>query len=172
MPDSLDLDMAPETKMFRALVRVLTEDETLARVVRTWQVADGEGDEKPIAETVLPAIKLVPDPATIKLVGPEDYDEGLSVLIDFVVAGTNADDRLNLWSAIRAALQPQKAIDFGDNSDGTATTATTVVEYLRQNSAHTAMIVQPGKLLNPSQPGQPMTSQYCRAQVYMGTFTP
>src|SRR4051812_30737252 len=115
MPESLDLDMAPETRMFRALVRVLQDDETLSNVVRTWQVADGNADEKPLAEVTLPAIRLIPDPASIKLVAVEDYDEGLAVVIDFAVAGTSADDRLNLWSAIRAALQPRKAIAIGDN---------------------------------------------------------
>lgn len=170
---SLPLDMSRETKMFRAFVRLLQSDETLSNLGLTWQVSDGsEGDGLPFTQVQCPAIRLIPDLAAMKLKSVEDYDEGLLIAIDFGVAGTNADDRLNLWAAIRAALQSQNTITIGDLSDGSDSTAITVNDYLRQNGAAYGYFDAPPQLFPTPQPGAVMTNQYCRARYFLAAFVP
>jgi hypothetical protein len=105
----LDLDDANETKVFRRLVAILQADPTLARLVRprswfTWQGEPGEDD--PLTSSEAPAIRLTPVPGPDGWIGPEAMRNDLTVLVEILLAGTDASDLLNFWNAIRRALYP------------------------------------------------------------------
>lgn len=169
----LPLDMSRETRAFRAFVRLLQADETLRRVVATWQVSDGdEGDARPPAEVDLPAVRLMPDLDRVQLRGPNDYYEGVAIVVEFAVAGTNADDRLNLWGALFAALRRDLPVAIGDTPDGGDSAATTVESYFREAGAVVGFWTDPAKLATPPQPGQSLTVQVCRARYFLGSFVP
>jgi hypothetical protein len=107
---SLDLDPANETKVFRRLVAILQADPTLARLVRprswfTWTGDPNEGAE--FASGEAPAFRLTPDPGGDAWFGPEAMINYLMVNVEIYLQGTNADDLMNLWGAVRRAFYPR-----------------------------------------------------------------
>jgi hypothetical protein len=103
----LSLPDCNETKLFRQLVAKVKSDPTLSRVVKRWFVFQGDKDEdRQVQDRDYPYIALA---ATAD--GADTVTEGMStspmhIQIEAGVNGTNSDDIMNLWEAIRNAFFP------------------------------------------------------------------
>jgi hypothetical protein len=123
----LDLDVAVETHVYRAVVAVLQGNPTLKRVIKTWEVLDGtHATIQPPATTGMPWLCVMPGPSQMTMAEAAAWGVDFTVLMVWCTAGLNGDDHMNLWNAIRAAL-----------GHSTAFRDTTVAEYLRL--AHSPM---------------------------------
>jgi hypothetical protein len=111
----LDLDAATEETIFAALVQVLRDDDTVARVVKTWEVLDGTS---PILEPPRPAemphLRLVPGAAPYEVAEAAAYRVDMAVDVLVATEGLHRADQLNLWGAVRAALRGEKP--YGDDT--------------------------------------------------------
>jgi hypothetical protein len=158
-----------ETLAFRAVVAVLRADPVLDRNIRTWQVCKGDaGEWKPFSEVMLPALLVVPEFDMIRLDDEEDYVERLAIRIRQGVTGTNADDRLDLWGALRDALQFSAPCLLSTLPDDTAVPAgIDVRQYLRLAGIHRYAVSDPPKLV-----GEPSVNQVSQARLALDLFVP
>jgi hypothetical protein len=109
--------VAPETRVFRAIQSVLAADPTLQSValkIHAWEdersALDEPLDTPPPAPADLPLLRMAPasNPARWETEG--QHRGTFSVDLTLYVAGTHADDSMNLWHAIRTALYPQDEV--------------------------------------------------------------
>lgn len=107
IPTQLGLPAAPETIAYRAVERILKSDPTLNRAVRCWTSWKGDpGDGIAPTPAACPHVALSPMPGPTGWETEEQHNASLYFRIEPAVAGTNADELLNLWHAIRQALFP------------------------------------------------------------------
>lgn len=103
----LPLKDSPETLVLRAVIRVLKTDPVLMSAVKSWCVWDGSSnDAADRTKAGYPHVSIVPQPGETGWQEESMHRSHLTVAIETFVAGTNADDMLNLWSAIRQAIFP------------------------------------------------------------------
>jgi hypothetical protein len=103
----LNLPDGAETLAFRAVERVLATDPLLSSAVRTLVAWRGEAaDLLEPAFATCPFVKLSPAPAASAWETEGLHRAPLVVAIDLAVAGTDVDQLLNLWAAVRLALWP------------------------------------------------------------------
>lgn len=104
----LGLDPSPHRLVYRKLVEVLREDPVLSRVVNHWFAWEGETahDQLDLAVGLCPAISLAPSMGSDRWYGPEAYLGPLHVHVGIAVAGTDADDLLDLYHAVKRAVYP------------------------------------------------------------------
>jgi hypothetical protein len=108
---TLDLPAGPETASFRAFERVLKDDPILGPAVKTWVTWTGSNDDllEPTFSSC-PYLRLSPYPTSSDWVSEGQHKMPLTVNIQAAVAGTRADNLLNLWNAVRLALFPQSSV--------------------------------------------------------------
>lgn len=107
MAKRLALPDSPETSIFRAIVKVLQNDATLKRIGVTWGTwEDTPEDLREISAMMCPYIELSPSPTETGWSEANQHRSDFSIDILLTVAGTCADDLLNLWGAVRSALFP------------------------------------------------------------------
>lgn len=107
MPKRLELPDAPETTLYRAIVKVLRNDPTLSRIgvtFGTWE--DSPEDMRDITASLCPYIELSPAPGNTGWSEENQHRTDFNIDILLTVAGSCADDLLNLWGAVRSALFP------------------------------------------------------------------
>lgn len=93
------------TALFRITESILRADPVVSNVVKAWQTWEGKPDDKiPPGSTRLPWVSLTPRPTTERWYSPESQMGMLVIQIEAVVEGTCIDDPMNLWGAIRWAL--------------------------------------------------------------------
>jgi hypothetical protein len=89
----LDLDASTEETLFAAIVDILQADETLSRVIQTWEVMDGTtAILEPPTTVQMPHVRIVPSLSPMVVAEAAAYDLHLA-------------NQLNLWGAIRTALR-------------------------------------------------------------------
>lgn len=101
------LDDGPEQKAFRALCTVLRSDPALRAIpvkFRDWQ--DTEKDLVPVALAEMPCVILTPRVEAEGWWSEGEQRQGLVVEAHLFLAGTNMDDALNLYAALRRAIWP------------------------------------------------------------------
>ncbi len=109
----LELPDCPEVAAFRAVETILRTDPTLHRVTRHFNAWTGDAtDTHPPTFARCPYLQISPAPM------PSDWEaEGMhkmpmAVGILAVVAGSNRDQLMNYWHAIRRALWPEDPARF------------------------------------------------------------
>jgi hypothetical protein len=101
-----ELDPSPWRTAWEWFSGVLTNDPTLARVVSTWRVWDGSGNdaEEPTVKQ-MPWVRLAP---RAELTQPEAVllsTSGMAVDFDVALAGTRGVDLMDMaWAVVKAAL--------------------------------------------------------------------
>lgn len=104
----LALPAGAETVAFRAFDLVLRTDPTLSRVVKTWSSWKGEPlDAVAPCPATCPFIQIAPRPAGASWEAEGLHREPLYVSVFVAVTGTDVDELLNLWAAIRSAVFPR-----------------------------------------------------------------
>jgi hypothetical protein len=125
------LPTCPRTTVFRKIVQILKNDPVLSNVIRPGSLRSWSGsshDNVEFSYSQAPAIRLTPAS------GPEDWKYpdaqvgALYINVEMLVAGTDADDEINLWWAIERAIYPfDEAKRFA------------IVRELQQASAHSGL---------------------------------
>jgi len=93
------------TTLYRITEQILRDDPTLKAVVKAWQTWDGKPEDRtPSGSTRLPWVCLTPRPTSERWYSPESQTGMLIIQIQANVEGTCIDDAMNLWGAIRSAL--------------------------------------------------------------------
>ncbi len=107
----LQLPDCREVLAFRAVCTILRADPTLRRIGIKFVVWDGSTDDlvEPMA-AMLPFIEIQPSPNSTGWASESEHRSDVSVDFSLATRGTNADDLLNLWAAVRSAL----FVDPGD----------------------------------------------------------
>lgn len=102
----LNLPDVPEARLWETLKSALKGDPTLQSVVATWRTWEGgDEDDAPPTREQMPWVRLTPQPGPIAETEVDQYTLRLRVMVEMAVSGTDADDILKLWGAIRTALQ-------------------------------------------------------------------
>lgn len=109
----LKLPTAPETLAFRAMVTILQSDPLLKATVRAWRVWDGSSEDilDPTFATC-PYLMIRPLPSQSQWETEGQHKMPLVTRIDTAVAGSNVDQLLNFWNAVRSALWPKDPARF------------------------------------------------------------
>jgi hypothetical protein len=106
----LALSPSPHREVFRVLVDTLRADPVLASVVRTWRAYEGRPDDTAeLAASQTPCVWLTPQEGADDWYGPSGLIGPLVVLVEVYAPGTDADDILDLWYAIKRAVYPADA---------------------------------------------------------------
>ena len=106
-PD-LVLPKAQETAIFRTVEHVLARDPLLSSHVNTFLAMRGEDQDffEP-AVSLCPYLEIAPWPTESGWLTEGQHESPLTVRIMCAVKGTNSDNLMNFWAAVRAALFPQ-----------------------------------------------------------------
>lgn len=101
-----DFPDAPEILAFRAVEAILREDPVLAGRVKSFRTWDGtQMDGVPIASGECPAMRLSPEIlAADSAVTLGKSRAHFGVKVEVFVAGKMAEDIVNFWAAVRAAM--------------------------------------------------------------------
>jgi hypothetical protein len=105
----------PEARVLRALQSVLATDPLLQSVslkIHAWEDERSALDEPldadpPNPTTDLPLLRMAPTSNPGRWETEGQHRSTFSVDLTLYVAGTHADDTLNLWHAVRLAFYPQ-----------------------------------------------------------------
>ena len=93
------------TTLYRITESILRDDPTLRAVVKAWQTWEGKPEDRtPPGSTRLPWVELTPRPTSERWYSPESQTGTLLIQIRARVEATCIDDVMNLWGAIRRAL--------------------------------------------------------------------
>jgi hypothetical protein len=105
---ALNLPASPHRKLYRALVAMLQANPILKAKVRSWVTYDGTPrDRLATTLTMCPAIRLVPFEGPDRARGPTGAVGDLVVMCDLAVAGTDADDLMDLYHVVRRTFHPE-----------------------------------------------------------------
>lgn len=101
----LSLKESNEAKLFRGLVARLKNDPDLKRVVKRWCVFDGSQNElREPTDSDYPFVMISPSGERGETVTQNSTLTTMKIEISLFTAGTNVDDPMNLWSALRSAI--------------------------------------------------------------------
>jgi hypothetical protein len=105
---TLDLPNCSHVKAFRALERILRNDPTLKRVLRQFWSWDGSDrdDLEPSLDTC-PSLAIALGFGPDQWRGPANFEGPLEVRFAWAVAGTRADNLMNLVHATKRAIYPR-----------------------------------------------------------------
>jgi hypothetical protein len=104
---TLDIIQGSRAKVFRVVVAQLRADPVLNNIIRTWLVWDGDDNcRQAVMSSQLPALRLTPTLGPGSWYSPDSQVGMLTIKIELAVPGIDADDPLNLWDSIEAALYP------------------------------------------------------------------
>jgi hypothetical protein len=118
---ALDIPDGPRAIAFRAVERVLREDPSLDRVVKTWLSREGQKwDMEAPAPDMLPLVALSPMPRPDTNLTNVSAKVNFAMSVEVWVPGSCVDDATNLWDLVCEALVLGKPFR-----------ETTVFEYLR-----------------------------------------
>lgn len=103
----LSLPTAEEAGAFRALERVFRDDETLAATIRQWVTWDGDVSDltEPTFSTC-PFLRLSPHGDASEWATEQQHGGAVVIRVTLCAAGTDANQIMNLWAAVRRALFP------------------------------------------------------------------
>jgi hypothetical protein len=125
------LPTSPRTLVFRTIVQILKADPVLSSVIRPGSLRAWSGsghDSMEFSFSQAPAIRITPSNGPEEFKFPDALTGALYLNVEMLVAGTDADDELNLWWAIERAIYPF------DQAKRTA-----IVLQLQQASAYTGL---------------------------------
>jgi hypothetical protein len=106
------LTPAPHRKVFRALCDVLKQDPTLSRVIRTWSVFDGSPiDTQDFTVSHTPGLRMIPSEGPDGWYGPNGLLGPLVVDVEICLRGSDFDDALDVYHAVRRAIYPPADAD-------------------------------------------------------------
>lgn len=118
---------------FRALEAILREDPVLAANVRTWSTWDGAGnDAMPASPGMCPFLQLSPVMLPNERMGVTADVANVGVRVTLAVAGLVAEDIVDFWDAVEAALVRGKPFR-----------GTTVLCFLESRGVNNIIIQQP-----------------------------
>lgn len=103
----LNLPIDPRTVAFDAVVRKLKSDPVLSRIIKTWRASPFT--VVPPSASELPMCVIGLKPGLITVATPNSHAASLIITLDFVVAGEDYRDIINLNGAMETAVDP-----FGD----------------------------------------------------------
>jgi len=141
MPAKLDLNTAPRTSVFRAVVRLIRNDATIKRIVRPTSIRAWEGlpqDAAPFNTEIAPAIRFTPITGPDTFWSPGSMKGDLFLQVEMLVMGTNVDDLLNLWWAICRAIYPAAQSSINAN-----------VQALQQAGAYDGLVTFTAPAFDP-----------------------
>lgn len=102
---------AEETIAFRAVDSILRTDPTLKRILRDYNAWTGDPSDiaAPVPSTC-PNLQIAPKPSSSKWETEGMHAMPFTVAITAAVNGSNCDQLMNLWGAVRRALWPSDAV--------------------------------------------------------------
>ncbi len=104
----LALPDCAEVLAFRAVETVLSTDPTLSRVTRYFNAWTGDAaDVLPPTFALCPYLQIAPAPLASDWEAEGLHKVPMAISLLCVVAGSNRDQLMNYWAAIRRALWPQ-----------------------------------------------------------------
>jgi hypothetical protein len=111
----LALPDAEETIAFRAIEKILALDPTLKRVLRHFHAWRGETDDllQPTPSTC-PHLGIAPRPQASRWEAEGMHSMPFSISLQLAVNGSNVDQLMNLWGAVRRALWPRDAAQMAE----------------------------------------------------------
>jgi hypothetical protein len=107
------LPTSPRTKVFRAICSILKQDPVLSSAIRPESMRFWSGaphDTMEFSFSSAPAIRLTPAGTGEVFRFPSARTGDLLINVDCVIAGTDADDQMNLWWAIERAIYPDNFV--------------------------------------------------------------
>lgn len=106
----LTIPDSEETIAFRAIDKILKHDTVLKHVVKTYNSYTGDPTDilTPTA-AMTPYLQIAPKPMTGRWESEGQHRMPFAVLITCAVQGTNVDQLMNLFGAVRRALWPHDA---------------------------------------------------------------
>jgi len=105
---SFNLVPSAHRQVFRVIVDAIRKDSTLSRVVKTWSVMDGSPiDTQDFVVVHTPAIRLIPSEGPDQFYGPGGMIGPLVVLVEICMRGSDFDDPMDLYAAVRRAIYPK-----------------------------------------------------------------
>lgn len=111
----LPLPPAEETIALRAVVQVLADDPTLRAcgvTMHAWTGDVADVDEPTVANC--PYLRVTPTGGASGWTNQGQHELACELTIEAAVVGSDVDQLLNLWAAVRRALWPGKTVELRD----------------------------------------------------------
>ncbi len=109
----LDLPDSEETIAFRAVERILRNDPTLKRTLRHFHAWRGEQDDVLFpSPATCPELTIAPRPQASAWEAEGLHKMPFTIGFTLSVNGTNVDQLMNLWGAVRRALWPRDPVQM------------------------------------------------------------
>lgn len=109
MAKLLALDDSPHVQLFRTIVRIISDDDTIRRIVRPSSLRSWQGvpiDAAEFSEPSAPGLRFTPTQGTEAWWTPAGFRGNLVVQVEMLTKGTSIDDAFNLWWTVKHALYP------------------------------------------------------------------
>lgn len=109
MPKLLSIDDCPHVQLYRTIVQIIEDDQTVRRIVRPSSMRSWQGipiDAAQFGEGAAPALRFTPTQGNDAWWTPGSMRGNLFIEVEIFTKGTCADDPANLWWIIRRALYP------------------------------------------------------------------
>jgi hypothetical protein len=107
----LKLPNVAEQLAFRCVDQILRSDPILQTTVKAWR--SWRGDPEDILDPTFatcPYLRISPAPGTSRWETEQQHRMPINISIQAAVAGSDADQLMNFWGAIRGALYPNNSI--------------------------------------------------------------
>lgn len=109
----LQLPDCPEVLAFRAIETILRTDPVLHKVTRDFNAWTGDAsDVLPPTFATCPSLTMSPAPLPSDWEAEGQHKMPMAIAIMCVVAGSNRDQLMNYWAAVRRALWPEDPARF------------------------------------------------------------
>ncbi len=109
---ALNLTPSRHRQVFRAICDVIQSDATLSRVIKTFSVMNGQPiDTQDFTVAHTPAMRLIPSEGPDAWYGPNGLLGPLLVTVEICLRGSDFDDALDIYAAVRRALYPTTDAD-------------------------------------------------------------
>ena len=110
---ALALPTAERTAVFRAMVSILRNDPIVSRVCKAIKAWEGKPtDAETLVLGMAPVIRLTPVGTGDEWMSPASVVGTLTINVEMLISGYNADDMGNLWRAIIAAFYAPTGTTF------------------------------------------------------------
>ncbi len=107
----LKLPNTAEQVAFRAVDQILRSDPVLQTTVKAWRSWQGAPEDilAPTFETC-PYLRISPRPEASRWETEQQHRMPLNIMLEAAVAGSDTDQIMNFWGAIRTALYPNNTV--------------------------------------------------------------